>query len=118
MYVGFIVLAYKVLLRRNVWCVSVIVCVGFLLSNSLWLTPTLASDGGFLLAKAKDGQLLYGLELRTLFAVVFSFRPPPPAVSCWQDTHSPHVLQNGMRVVLRSGECGVSCAHVWDQVPL
>lgn len=49
---------------------------------SLWLTPNADSDGGFLLAKTKNGELLYGLELQTLFAVVFSFQPPPPAVSC------------------------------------
>lgn len=68
------------------------VCTGLFPFNSLWLTPNTASDGGFLLAKTKNGELLYGLELRTLFAVVFSFRPPPPAVSCWQVSHFQRVL--------------------------
>ena len=56
------------------------ICVVSVSPTSLWLTPNTASDGGFLLAKIKNGELLYGLELRTLFAVVFSFQTP--AVSC------------------------------------
>jgi G-protein coupled receptor 98 len=42
---------------------------------SLWLQPDSNSNGGFLVAKVKDGELLYGLELRTLFQIVFVYRP-------------------------------------------
>ena len=67
-------------LSNVVYCYCVLFIV-FSLTLSLWLQPDVNSNGGFLVAKVKDGELLYGLELRTLFQIVFVYRPSDSSVS-------------------------------------